>query len=319
MKHLDTIHDVEVVKPLSETSKDLRYVLTQQCNYACSFCHKEWCDGSEQKLLDADDCTFIFTTARNYLWIQQVTLSWWEPMTRNDIITIAQQLHDAWAKTTLVSNGALLLNDANVLSYIDVLNLSLHNTQQELYSAITWSKTNVQDLIEGIVYIYKQYPHIQIKLNSAIIDKQNTPHTQDFLYKNNLASKYWWKLKYLELSENDIPWFVDIKTFEHDLLHMGFILDHQTDRQSFFKKDGVEIITWKVFCSEAKTRKNPQSYCKLNNDVYITPDWYISSCPMDIKKFHAYDAIISRDATKLGELLQATVHQDTNYACSFTS
>lgn len=298
--------------------RDLRYVLTQKCNYHCGFCHKEWCDGSEKNLLYADDYDFLFSTARAYVGIQQVTLSGGEPMMRKDIVKISHRLHDAGAKVTMVSNGARIYEHPEVMQDIDVLNLSLHTTNQELYTTLTWSSTKVTDLLERIAQIHDQYPHLHIKLNSAIISKENTPDTDDFRYKVDLAARYWWKLKYLELSDEHIPGFVSLDSFQEKLLKQGFLLDQKLPRQAVYKKDNVEVITGKVFCSEAKQTQDPQWYCKQYNDIYITPDGYISSCPIDIKKITAYDAIVSRNWAALGQLLQETIDSHTQYHCPFT-
>lgn len=240
-------------------------------------------------------------------------------MMRKDIGTITQQLKTSGAKVTMVSNGALIPKRPEVMKNIDTLNLSLHTTNQNIYETITWSHTKVQDLIREIAYIHGQYPHLQIKLNSAIINQQNTPDTDDFAYKTELASRYGWKLKYLELSEENIPWFVSLDIFNQKLLKNGFVLDHQTPRQSIYKKGNAEIITGRVFCSEAKETKDPQGYCKQYNDIYITPDGYLSSCPIDIKKFDAYDAIVSQNSHALSQVLQEAIHEKTHYACPFTS
>lgn len=302
----------------SPITRDLRYVLTQKCNYRCSFCHKEWCDGSEKNLLHPDDYDFLFTTARDALWIHQVTLSGGEPMMRKDIGQITHQLHDAGAKVTMVSNGARIARRPEAMKYLDTLNLSLHSTNQELYTQITWSSTKVSDLIKEIHHIHDEYPHLRIKLNSAIINKENTPDTEDFAEKVRLASAYWWKLKYLELSDADIPGFVDLDSFQEELLKTGFSLSHETPRQRTYTKDNVEVITGRVFCSEAKQTKDPQWYCKQYNDIYLTPDGYLSSCPLDIKKIHAYDAIVSRDAEQLSQLFHQAGAKDTVYNCPFS-
>lgn len=319
MKHFEQ-ENVQAEKKeldISWIKRDLRYILTQKCNYNCSFCHKEWCDGSEKNLLNADDYDFIFSTAKDALWIRQVTLSGGEPMTRNDIWTIAQKLHESGAKVTMVSNGALISKHPETMKHIDILNLSLHTTEQEIYTTITWSHTKVKDLINEIAHIHQQYPHLQIKLNSAIIKNQNIPGSQDFIQKCLLAQKYWWKLKYLELSEKSIPGFVDLKDFEQWLIDNGFIKNHTTARQSFFKKWTIEVITGKVFCAQAKETKDPQAYCKQYNDIYVTPDWYLSGCPLDIKKFSAYEAIISRNSKQLASLFHDVVDTNSQYQCPF--
>lgn len=299
--------------------RDLRYVLTQKCNYQCSFCHKEWCDGSEKELLGPDDYEFLLSTAKEVLGINQVSLSGGEPMMRNDLWPINHQLKNNWAKITMVSNWALLSTNSEALKDVDKLNISLHTTDQKLFTTLTWSSTQVDDIINEIATIQEKYPHLQIKLNSAIIKDQNLPNSKDFEQKVILAEKYWRKLKYLELSDPDIPGFVSVHTFEQWLLDVWFIKKHSTARQNIYKKGSVEVITWRVFCAQAKETQDPQAYCKMYNDIYITPDWYISACPVDIKKFNAYDAILSRNSEALGMLLMQSIDKKTNYQCSFSS
>lgn len=75
-------------------TRDLRYILTQKCNYHCTFCHKEGCDGTEKTLLNANDYAFVFATAKDHLGIHKATLSGGEPLIRADIHSITKKLHD---------------------------------------------------------------------------------------------------------------------------------------------------------------------------------------------------------------------------------
>jgi cyclic pyranopterin phosphate synthase len=299
--------------------RDLRYVLTQKCNYQCSFCHKEWCDGSEKELLSPDDYEYLFATAKDALWINQVSLSGGEPMLCKNLWPINEQLKSHDAHITMVSNWSLLSINREALKDVDVLNVSLHTTNQDFFSTLTWSSVQVEDIIEEIITIQEEYPHIQIKINSAIIQDQNLPGSKDFIQKIELAKKHWWKLKYFELSDADIPWFVSVRTFEDMLISLWFSKVHNDARHNNYAKDGVEIITWRVFCSEAKETNDPQWYCKNFNDIYITPDGYLSSCPIDIKKFSAYNAIVTRNTDQLSKILQQTIANETQYACPFSS
>lgn len=61
--------------PLFHTSRDLRYILTQDCNYACGFCHKERMEGNEKSLFTPQDYAFIYETARQSIPIKGVTLT----------------------------------------------------------------------------------------------------------------------------------------------------------------------------------------------------------------------------------------------------
>jgi len=67
--------------------------------------------------------------------------------------------------------------------------------------------------------IQQDYPHIDIKLNSAIVKNGNSIHSDDFQRKILLAQKYNWKLKYIELCNPDDPLFIDLQEFEEELSH----------------------------------------------------------------------------------------------------
>lgn len=303
----------------SSTERGLRYILTQKCNYQCSFCHKEWCDGSEKELLTADDYDFIFRTAKDILGIQQVTLSGGEPMMRKNVWKIGENLHVSWAKVAMVSNWSLISKHPEAMKDIDTISISLHTTDQNIYTTLTWSSTNVDTLIHEIDHIQKEYPHLEIKLNSIIIHWENMPGSKDFEQKVMLAKEYWRKLKYLELCNGNTPWLINVKIFEKKLLELGFLFSHIEGRKHIYQKDGVEVLVIRSFCWEAKQTQDPQWYCKHLSDIFVTPDGYLSACPIDIKKLSAYDAIISRNSEELSLLLQEAVDKTTNYKCPFTS
>ena len=57
------------------TNRDLRLVLTKDCNYRCTFCHQE---GVSHELLEAltnDDYLFLYETTKKKENIEGVTLT----------------------------------------------------------------------------------------------------------------------------------------------------------------------------------------------------------------------------------------------------
>ncbi len=301
---------------LSSYQRDLRFILTQKCNYQCSFCHKEWCDGSEPERLTPEDYTFLFSCAKDTIHTHQVTLTWWEPILRKDRLDIAKNLKNAWAYITMVSNGSLLDPEDSTFSYIDVLNISLHTTNQELFATLTWTTYTIDDIIDTLIAVHHRYPHLQIKLNSAIIKDQNIPGTDDFDNKMHLADKYWRKIKYLELSDSQSHDFFSLHDFEKLLMIQWFTPSWKTSRQHIFKKNNVQIITGKVFCSEAKTTHDPIAHCARYNDLYVTPDGYISRCPIYLKQHTIYDLLVSKNKKDLSIYLKKLISSSSS--CLFT-
>jgi len=240
-------------------------------------------------------------------------------MMRKNLWKISSKLHASGAKVTMVSNWSLIYKNLEAMANIDSISISLHTMDQNLYTTLTWSSTKIDTLINEIDYLQQKYPHLEIKLNSVIIHWENMPGSQDFEQKVMLAKKYWRKLKYLELCNGHTTWLIDVKLFEKKLLEQGFLFSHIEDRKHIYQKDGVEVLVIRSFSSEAKQTNNPQWYCKNLSDIFVTPDGYLSACPLDIKKISAYDAITSKNIWELTRLFQESVAQNTNYACILSS
>lgn len=68
-----------------------------------------------------------------------------------------------------MTNGALFHKKPEIAEYIDHINLSLHTTDQQQYRELTGSKTDIEKLIESLKKIHEVYPHLTIKLNSALV------------------------------------------------------------------------------------------------------------------------------------------------------
>jgi len=278
---------------LPETQRDLRYVLTQKCNYQCSFCHKEWCDGSEKELLTADDYAYLYSLIKSQIPIHWVTVTWWEPLLSKDIKNILSSLKERWAFLSMVTNWSLLQNHINEIWFLDRINISLHTFQQEIYETIIWKNVSVDHIINNILTIKNTYPQLDVRINSTLLKTYfDTPSYIDkilsFIKKENIT------LKYLELSPKSNPLFVPNQSLVPFLEKQWFILQPNT---AISKNEKTYSLWWaKVLlrtcaCDFAENHGFDQNFCKQYNDIVVSPDGKVSSCILDTKKLDLYQTI----------------------------
>ncbi|MDD2495537.1 MAG: hypothetical protein PHE29_10130 [Tissierellia bacterium] len=55
--------------------RELRLVVTKDCNYNCVFCHEEAVKRKEKAVLDAGDYEYLFETCNEHLGWNEVTLT----------------------------------------------------------------------------------------------------------------------------------------------------------------------------------------------------------------------------------------------------
>lgn len=294
-------------------ARDLRFVLTQACNYNCGFCHKEWLTGKEKNAFIADDYQFMYDTGSMYIPLKGATLTWGEPLIRKDIGQIAQKLKESWAYVTVVTNWSLLDKKYKAIQYMDRVNISMHALQQQPYHQITNSAYTVDDILANIELLRQSYPNLHIRLNATLMDGLNTSE-QDIDQMITTAENQNLSIKYVELYPKNTEWYVDLLFVEEILKAKWFEKQSEQGRQIQYQKGKVVVILTRIFCSNAELSKNPQSYCKAYNDVYISPDWTMSVCPNDPKKIDIYDIVKDRDEAWFGYILQQSV-SNVQYNC----
>ena len=125
--------------------KELRLVVTEDCNYDCEFCHKEGMKKYENSKLNFADYAYLFKICKeNYNW-DEVTITGGEPLVRKDIQEIVKALYDEDAKITIVTNGELLNKNVDILKYIHRINLSIHSLVPEQYDKIVRRKNKLNE------------------------------------------------------------------------------------------------------------------------------------------------------------------------------
>lgn len=105
------------------TSRELRFLVTQKCNYNCVFCHGEGLQSKKSDLLKPDDIRFLYSVGRDCFGVTTTTLTGGEPLIRTDIVDIAHELKKENCDITITTNGSLLERCMYIGNYIKCINL----------------------------------------------------------------------------------------------------------------------------------------------------------------------------------------------------
>ncbi len=281
------------LKYKNETQREIRMVLTQECNYDCGFCHKEGLHGTEKPLLNSDDYRFIYNVWKKYFGLNSTTLSWWEPLKRDDIVEITKKIKEEWWYITLVSNGWLLLEKSDIGKYVDRINVSIHSLDEIKYKELIRKDYSIQTVIDGIKKVKDLYPEVEIRLNSAFVKWLNAEES-DIMEYIKFAKNIWASVKYMELYPKQSEWFIDIKNLE-DFLEKNEFSKIGKWRQREFDDGQIKIFSTKIFCSEASEKINSWKFCNKNNDLFLTPDGNIKICRNSDNYINAFEIIKTND------------------------
>ena len=153
--------------------KELRLILTEDCNYDCIFCHKEGMKKYEVAKLTPEDYSFLFEVCKETFNWDEVTLTGGEPYVRKDIDQIIKRIHDKEGKITIVTNGELINRHFDSLKYIHRINLSIHSMDSKKYDNIVQRKNKLPEILKNIATIKNFYPDLNLRLNSVIIRGEN--------------------------------------------------------------------------------------------------------------------------------------------------
>lgn len=123
--------------------------VTQRCNHACLHCYNVWVPGSASQPADyprgelgTDEMLALLSKALDETGCRHVTLTGGEPLLRRDLPAILDALHSRGVRTTVISNGRLLTENA----VIDLLERGVSLFELPLLS----HRREVHDRLSGV-------------------------------------------------------------------------------------------------------------------------------------------------------------------------
>lgn len=254
-------------------------MVTSACNYRCGFCHHEGISVPEDELLSAEDYLFLYDVFNELYPNDSLTITGGEPLVRSDIEEILKFFKNHSVKTTLVTNGSLILKNVEIISkYVSRINVSLHSLDCNLYSAITGTNRNaLMHVQNGLKELRKNSSTIDIRLNVTFVKNvnDNLDAIQNLVeFANTLNAS----IKFIELYPNSDEMFVPLNILSSFLDNLGYEIYSQDDRQISFCKSERRVVLTQIFCAYSERLKNRSDFCKEKQDLFITPSGKIKTC-----------------------------------------
>lgn len=266
------------IKSASYTKeKSLRLILTQECTYNCSMCHKEGIHSKKENLLTNEDFAYIYEIANKEYGINKVNLTGGDPLLRDDIQDLLIKLKQKNAKITMTTNGYLLDKNIEIGNLLNKLNISVHSLNKEKFEELCGKKDSFEKVINNIKMFRAQYPTLNIGINTTIIKGTNSDE-KEIEELIEMAGLLKVELKFIELYPKNAKEFVPIHTLEPILKKLGFYIVKSEFRKNIYTNKKQIITLTRCTCSVVCDKANKKEACKNNNDLYITPDGKISLC-----------------------------------------
>lgn len=266
------------IKSASYTKeKSLRLILTQECTYNCSMCHKEGIHSKKENLLTKEDFAYIYEIANKEYGINKVNLTGGDPLLRDDIQDLLIKLKQKNAKITMTTNGYLLDKNIEIGNLLNKLNISVHSLNKEKFEELCGKKDSFEKVINNIKMFRAQYPTLNIGINTTIIKGINSDE-KEIEELIEMAGLLKVELKFIELYPKNAKEFVPIHTLEPILKKLGFYIVKSEFRKNIYTNKKQIITLTRCTCSVVCDKANKKEACKNNNDLYITPDGKISLC-----------------------------------------
>jgi cyclic pyranopterin phosphate synthase len=152
----------------------VRYVVNDECNYNCVFCHFEGQFRRQGAYLTAEDYGFV-SSVFAYFGVADFKITGGEPLLRRDIDLVVANIAKAGAPVTLTTNGYLLKRWAERLSAAGLrrVNVSVHTVEPDKYSKITGVQPGfLNEVLRGL--FKSRELGISIKLNAVVLREVNT-------------------------------------------------------------------------------------------------------------------------------------------------
>ncbi|MDR2063484.1 MAG: radical SAM protein [Candidatus Nomurabacteria bacterium] len=281
-------------------NRELRLLLTQNCNLDCFFCHKEGVHKRKKQILTNDDYGFLFTSCHKLYGWDTVTLSGGEPFLAKGFLCLMEKLKELGAKTTIVSNGTLLEQYARskqLGDLLDKITISLHTTQSDIYKKITRGNFDIENIKENLKVLRQNNPELSIRINYTLLEDVNTK-PEYFEEAIKFAHSIKASIRFIELCDDQTDYYPIEKVGEW-LRGVGFIEIDKNLLQWYFSDGEVAVILNRIVCSVARALHTPTPHCNDTNSVFLSSDGTIKPCMMREFEISVLDEIKNRNILEL--------------------
>lgn len=295
-----------VKDPFGRKINYLRLSLTSQCNLHCAYCFSEKSNFVKEnnKLLTDQQILNIARIAVE-LGIEKIRLTGGEPLLRNNLIALCENIHklEKLKALALTTNGILLpkyLNDL-VSVGLNQINISIDSLDPKRYCSITHGGklTNVLRAIEQLL----KADFCKIKLNTVLIknfnDDPSSIQALVELTRNNPI-----ELRFIEL----MPMSLNIFSQQNfcSCEHVLKVLEELYGEVTYLGLVGTaEILQLPHFMGKiGLISPLSHKFCSSCNRIRITSDGYVLPCLHSARAYNIANLETEELKLKLSTIIQ---------------
>lgn len=297
--------------------RDIRFLVTNHCNYQCFFCHNEGVESTNQieNELDIDDYLKLYLIHSDIEKWNGVTISGGEPLVYKNIFSLCEMLYNAGAEITLVTNGFLIEKNLAIFQYIKRVNISIHVFDKAIYERTVGRKNVFDTVVKGLRMLRARYPELDIRLNvtPTLINWNNELLEQLMGFGEDINAT----IKFTELFPNTDSQVVPKETIEEYILKRGYRKQKTVDRATYYSLDSYLVVITQCTCSKALEFKEPANFCRNTHELYVNHTGHFLLCRLGQEQIDFYSELKAGDEKALRDKLECAYHRISNEKCCF--
>jgi cyclic pyranopterin phosphate synthase len=282
-----------LVDPFSRHVSSLRVSVTQRCDLACFFCHREGEHDSRGEMTPAEIGRIIEVASE--LGVSKVKVTGGEPLMREDIVEVIRLISPHVKEVSMTTNALLLPAKAEALKKAGLkrVNISLHSLKRETVKKI--AGVDCLDRVLAGIRAADEAGLKPIKLNFVVMKGMNSGEIPDMLRLSAESGAILQLIEYQKLERGVERWgdlYYDLtpleKAWDKEAVKVEEQVMHRRKRYALADGATVEIVRPihnTVFCANC-------------NRLRLTSDGRLKPCLMRGDNLVPLVQLLRRGASK---------------------
>jgi len=264
-----------LVDPFGRRVTSLRVSVTQRCNLACFFCHREG-EHDPTGEMTAEEIGRLVEVASE-LGVTKVKVTGGEPLMRQDIVDVTRLISDHVREVSMTTNAILLPEKAKLLKDVGLsrVNISLHSLKRESVERI--AGVDCLEKVKAGIEAANEAGLKPIKLNFVVMKGLNSDEIHEMLRLSAKTGAILQLIEYQSLERGVERWgdlYYDLTPLERiwDVEAVNIVEQEMHRRKRYKLADGATVETVRPIHNTV--------FCNNCNRLRLTSDGRLKPCLM---------------------------------------
>ena len=294
---------------------EVRFILTDKCNYHCWFCHREGMDiDNSNDEMNFDEIKLLLSEYKKWSNNDEITLTGGEPLIYKNIHPLIDYLYSIGYKITITTNGFVLPQLFNQIEKIKKFNVSFHTNERNIYEKMVGKQDSFLTVKNNLQELRRKNKNIEISLNVTIINSFNSSF-ENIERIIEFAREIKANIKLIEYFPSHEKHNYSLDNYVEFLKIKKFKLVDKQPRKLRFYDGSINITLSKIFCEDAINNYNSDKYCNQNNDLFLSYHGYFKLCRYSEEKIYVNKELRSFNISELRKKFELA-QKKLGYECS---